>query len=68
MKVKKFLNGDSVFRYYSNNEENLIKKISDLDEQINKALEENESIIVSSDMVSLERQIEDTLNTMYNTN
>ncbi|MBR3697277.1 MAG: hypothetical protein IKM97_03300 [Clostridia bacterium] len=66
--MKKFLNGDSVFRYYSNNEENLIKKISDLDEQINKALEENESIIVSSDMVSLERQIEDTLNTMYNTN
>lgn len=62
------LNGDSVFRYYSSNEDDLIKKISDLDEQINKALEENESMVLPSDMISLEGQIEDTLNTMYNTN
>lgn len=60
--------GDSVFRYYSKKEDDLIKKISELDEQINKALEENESIIVSSDMISIEKQIEDTLNSMYNTN
>ena len=65
---EKVSKGNSVFRYYSNNEDDLIKKISELDEQINKALEENESMIVSSDMLSLERQIEDTLNIMYNTN
>ena len=64
----KVAKGDSVFRYYSSNEDDLIKKISDLDEQINKALEENESMVVSSDMLSLEKQIEDTLITMYNTN
>lgn len=61
-------NGDSVFRYYSSNEDDLIKQISDLDEQINKALEEDESMVLPSDMISLEGQIEDTLNTMYNTN
>ena len=65
---EKVAKGDSVFRYYSSNEEDLIKKISELDEQINKAIEENENVIVSSDMLSLERQIEDTLNIMYNTN
>ena len=65
---EKVAKGDSVFRYYSNNEDDLISKITDLDEQINKALEENESIVVSSDMLSIEKQIEDTLNTMYNTN
>lgn len=64
----KVAKGDSVFRYYSSNEDDLIKKISDLDEEINKALEENESMVVSSDMLSLEKQIEDTLITMYNTN
>ena len=61
-------NGDSVFRYYSSNEDNLINQIADLDSQINKALEENENMIVPSDMLSLEGQIEDTLNIMYNTN
>lgn len=65
---EKVAKGDPVFRYYSNNEEDLIKKISDLDVEINKALEENESMVISSDMLSLERQIEDTLNIMYNTN
>lgn len=62
------LNGDSVFRYYSNKEDSLINQIADLDQQINQALEENESMVVPSDMLSLEGQIEDTLNIMYNTN
>lgn len=65
---EKVAKGDSVFRYYSNNEDDLINQIADLDEQINQALEENESMVVSSDMISLEGQIEDTLNEMYNTN
>ena len=65
---EKVAKGDSVFRYYSKKEDDLIKKISELDEEINKALVENESIIISSDMISIESQIEDTLNAMYNTN
>lgn len=65
---EKVAKGDPVFRYYSKKEDDLIEKISNLDEQINKALEENESILKSSDMISLEGQIKDTLNTMYNTN
>lgn len=65
---EKVAKGDSVFRYYSKKEENLLKKMAELDEQINKALEENESIVISSDMLSIEAQIEDTLNSMYNTN
>lgn len=58
----------SVFRYYSSKEDDLINKISELDEEINKALDENENLATSSDMMSLEMQIVDTLNTMYNTN
>lgn len=65
---EKVAKGNSVFRYYSKNEENLLEKIKELDEKINKALEENENIIISSDMISIEGQIEDTLNSMYNTN
>lgn len=65
---EKVAKGDSVFRYYSKKEDKLIGNISELDEQINQALAENESIIVSSDMISVEKQIEDTLNSMYNTN
>lgn len=65
---EKVAKDDSVFRYYSKNEEDLLKKMSELDEQINLALAENESIIISSDMISIEGQIEDTLNSMYNTN
>lgn len=65
---EKVSKGDTVFRYYSDNEDNLIKKISELDEKINKAIEENESIVITSDMVSIEKQIEDTLDAMCNTN
>lgn len=65
---EKVSKGDAVFRYYSDNEDDLIQQISKLDEEINKAIEENESIIISSDMISIEGQIEDTLDAMYNTN
>lgn len=65
---EKVAKGDSVFRYYSKKEDDLIEQISMLDGQINQALAENQSIIISSDMISIEKQIEDTLNSMYNTN
>lgn len=52
--------GDPVFRYYSNNEENLIKKIQELDIKIQEAME-NEKSIYSGDIKLLETQIQEKL-------
>ncbi len=59
--------GDPIFRYYSNNEEDLVKKISDLDSQIQEAMEEGNSIY-SSDIAVLEKQIEGNLLLLTKTN
>lgn len=60
--------GQSIFRYYSNGEEQIMEKISDLDEEINTALETVNTDFFSSDIISLEGQIEDTIDSMYNLN
>jgi len=52
--------GDSIFRYYSNNEETLVKKIQELDIKIQEAME-NETNLFSSDMKLLENQIQSKL-------
>lgn len=52
--------GDPIFRYYTNNEESLTQKIAELDLQIQDALEQS-SNIYSSDIASLDRQIEGKL-------
>ncbi len=58
-----------VFRYYSNNEEGILKQISELDEEINEILENSGLEILPSDnILSLEKQMEDTINSMYNLN
>ena len=59
--------GDPIFRYYTNNEENLAKKIAELDVQIQDALEQNNNIY-SSDITSIDRQIEDKLGKISNIN
>lgn len=59
--------GDPIFRYYTNNEQNLVKKISELDAQIQDAMEEGNNIY-SSDIVVLEKQIEDNLLLVTKTN
>lgn len=59
--------GDPIFRYYTNNEENLIKKIEELDTQIQEAMEEGENIY-SSDIAVLEKQIEDNIYLITTTN
>lgn len=51
---------ESIFRYYSNNEETLVKKIQDLDIKIQDAME-NEKSLFSSDMKLLEKQIQEKL-------
>lgn len=59
--------GDPIFRYYSNNENDLVKKIADLDSQIQEAMEEGNNIY-SSDIVVLEKQIEENLLLLTKTN
>lgn len=49
---------ENVFRYYSKNEDNLTKKISELDVKIQEAMEQNIDIF-SSDIKILEKQIDE---------
>ena len=59
---------EAVFRYYSNSEESILNQIKDLDSQINEYIADNNLNIISSDIASLENQIESTVNLMYNLN
>ncbi len=57
-----------VFRYYSNSEENIMKQIDELDEEINEIIANSGINIVSSDIPSLNSQIEDSLDSIHNIN
>lgn len=59
--------GEHIFRYYSNNEEKLVKKIADLDLQIQDAMEENNNIY-SSDIITIEKTIENKLKNISDIN
>ena len=59
--------GASIFRYYSQDEENLIKKIEELDLKIDEAIE-NETGIFSSDIKVLDSKIEKNLDEIYKQN
>lgn len=53
--------GDPIFRYYTNNEEDLVNKIAELDLQIQDALDQNKGKLYSSDIAVLDTQIEEKL-------
>lgn len=59
--------GDPIFRYYSNNEETLVKKIQELDIKIQETMG-NENNLFSSDIKLLESQIEEKLIELENLN
>lgn len=59
--------GDSVFRYYSNNESSLAEKIAELDTQIQEALE-GQTDVYSADIQVLDKQIEEYLQKILETN
>lgn len=60
---------EAFFRYYSNSEENILNQIAELDEEINEVIEnDNLSLMSYSDISSLDAQIEDTIDLMYNVN
>lgn len=56
--------GEAIFRYYSNGEEGLVKKIQELDKKIDEAMA-NENDLFSSDTKVLENQILDKLDHIY---
>lgn len=58
---EKVAKNESMFRYYSNNEENLKEKIADLDNKIQEALEKENTSIYSSDLKILEEQIDEKI-------
>lgn len=64
---EKVSKGDPVFRYYSNNESDLVKKIEELDNEIQDAMSEQTDVF-SSDIKSLEKQIDETLEKLSQTN
>lgn len=61
---KKVANGEAIYRYSLENEEEVNKKIEELDIQIQDALQ-NENTLFSSDIKLLENQIEDKLDNVY---
>ena len=58
---EKVAKNQAVFRYYSNNENNLKEKINDLDNKIQEALEKENTSIYSSDLKILEGQIDEKI-------
>ena len=61
---EKVAKGESVFRYYSNNEESLIEKIQELDIKIDEAMANQESVVTSDTRV-LEEQIDSKISELY---
>ncbi len=60
--------GDPIFRYYTNNEQELLKQIQQLDEQIQEAMENENTQIFNTDIKLIEEQITEQLNNLYGLN
>ena len=60
--------GENFFRYYSSNEAGILEQMARLDEQINDEIEKSGLIVTSSDISSIEKQIEATIDSLYDIN
>ncbi len=60
--------GESVFRYYLGNEEEINSQIDELDNQIDEALQNNQEQKDSVDIISLETEMKNILNELYKSN
>ena len=56
------------FRYYSNGEDEILKQIATLDDEINADIETSGLTIFSTDITNLEVQIEQVVDSMYQIN
>ena len=65
---KKTAKGEKIFRDYSSGEDEILKEIDSLSKEINEIIESTEIRVLSSDIVSLEESIEDTINKIYELN
>lgn len=65
---EKVSKGDSVFRYCSQNEEKLKEKIAKLDEEIQEAIEGQNTNIYTTDIQLLEKQIGEKIALLQSTN
>ena len=63
---EKTAKGESIYRYYSKNEENLKKQITELDEKIQEALK-GQTGIFSSDIKMLENQLDEKIELLNST-
>jgi len=65
---EKVSKNDIIFRYYGSNEEQLTKKIENLDEKINEAKEKDTKILYSSDIKVIEKDIDNKIYSIHETN
>ena len=63
---KKAAKGEAIFRYYSKNEESLIKQIADLDEKIQEVMTAQTNLY-SSDIKLIENQIDEKVKELNST-
>jgi len=63
---EKVAKGEAIFRYYSNGENSLIKKIEELDKKIDEAMNKEKNLFSSGDVKVLENQIDEKINSSYN--
>ncbi len=59
---------EPVFRYYSNGEEEILRQMETLDDEINAAIESSGLNVWSTDITNLETQIEKLVDSMYHIN
>ncbi len=62
---EKVAKGEKIFRYYSNNEKDLVEKIQELDVKIDEAMAKEEKNLALSDTKALEQQIDEKINSLY---
>ncbi|MCR5186157.1 MAG: hypothetical protein K6D97_03460 [Clostridia bacterium] len=60
--------GENFFRYYSSNEAGILEQMASLDEQINDEIEKSGLVVTTSDISSIEKQIETTIDNLYDVN
>lgn len=61
---EKVAKGEAIFRYYTKNEDNLVKKIQELDAKIDEAMSEEEGLFTSDTKV-LEEQIDAKVDELF---
>ena len=60
--------GESIFRYYANNEEEITKQIEEINKKIDKELSKESNSFLSPDIVGLENSIKQELENIYGEN